>query len=939
MNSPARAPDPLTSRQAEPPVRPGQRWINHARPELGLGLVIAVEGRTVTLRFGEEERDHVFSLESAPLSRIRFAAGDVVRTIDGGRVAIDRVHERGGVFVYEGIDVDGSRAEVAESMIAADQSFNRPAERLLHGQIDEVRWFTLRRRTLLDRHRLQADPLWGLGGGRTALLPHQLYVAHEVAQRHAPRVLLADEVGLGKTIEAGLVVHSQLLGERIRRVLVVVPESLVHQWLVEMLRRFNLAFSVFDVERIEAMTDGDEETPGNPFAEEQRVLVSRELLHEERYLGWCLQADFDLLIVDEAHHLNADDAAAPAWQAVSALAGAIPSVLLLTGTPHRLGLAGHYQRLRLLDPDRYHDPRVLEAEQEDLAPLAALVDTLLAGDEPDAAQREQLAEVVEDDAAGSMPWQSETGRETVVGRLLDRFGTGRVMFRNTRAGVGGFPPRRVHRHDLAEAPAGDGKDEGLRPRDPRLAWLGDWLAARPGEKALVICTGRHEAVALGEALKRGAGISCAAFHEELSLVERDRAAAWFADPDDGCQVLVCSEIGSEGRNFQFAAHLVLFDLPDSPELLEQRIGRLDRIGRDTPVDIHVPLADPRQTRLYRWYHEGLHAFEEVGSVNPLVHEEMADELAAALAEGGEAFEDLLERTRQRRQQLAEHMGAGRDRLLEAHSCRPGVAAARVEDLHRRDHDGSVRDFIEQAGGCYDISLEPYRRNSVLLVPGERLPTVIPGLPERGLAATFDRTTALQNEDLAFLTWEHPLVTAIADLVLNTERGNATICALTTPHLPRGRLAVECVFVIEAPLFTNPALAGYVPPLLESGFYDEQGRRMPTAFDHDHVNQRWAPLKPKAARAIIALRRDMLRGMLDAAGADLAGRAEGLLRHHGQAGLARLREELARLRYLSRVNPLVRAEEISHLAGVLDAVETAIGQPRVRLDAVRVLIGL
>ena len=85
-----------------------------------------------------------------------------------------------------------------------------------------------------------------------------------------------------------------------------------------------------------------------------------------------------------------------------------------------------------------------------------------------------------------------------------------------------------------------------------------------------------------------ASLRMAAFHEGLTLVQRDRSAAWFADPD-GARLLICSEIGSEGRNFQFCHHLVMFDLPQHPDQLEQRIGRLDRIGQESDVEIHVPV--------------------------------------------------------------------------------------------------------------------------------------------------------------------------------------------------------------------------------------------------------------------------------------------------------------------------------------------------------------
>ncbi|EOG7212432.1 helicase-related protein, partial [Enterobacter hormaechei] len=130
------------------------------------------------------------------------------------------------------------------------------------------------------------------------------------------------------------------------------------------------------------------------------------------------------------------------------------------------------------------------------------------------------------------------------------------------------------------------------------------------QKVLVICAKAATALQLEQVLREREGIRAAVFHEGMSIIERDRAAAWFAEEDTGAQVLLCSEIGSEGRNFQFASHMVMFDLPFNPDLLEQRIGRLDRIGQAHDIQIHVPyLEKTAQSVLVRWYHEGLDAFE------------------------------------------------------------------------------------------------------------------------------------------------------------------------------------------------------------------------------------------------------------------------------------------------------------------------------------------
>jgi ATP-dependent helicase HepA len=276
---------------------PGQRWINSAELELGLGTVLAADLRTVTLLFIATAETRTYARETAALTRVSFAAGDRVRSHEGWSLRIDSIREQDGLLTYVGMHDDGHTAELDESQLDSQVQLNRPAERLFTGQVDPDRWFELRYQTLQQLNRLVHSDLRGLTGGRTSLIPHQLYIAHEVATRYAPRVLLADEVGLGKTIEAGLILHHQLLTERARRMLIVVPESLLHQWLVEMLRRFNLHFSVFDEDRCLAIAASTAQE--NPFHSEQLVICTLEFLigHPQR-LQQALTGDWDLLVVD-----------------------------------------------------------------------------------------------------------------------------------------------------------------------------------------------------------------------------------------------------------------------------------------------------------------------------------------------------------------------------------------------------------------------------------------------------------------------------------------------------------------------------------------------------------------------------------------------------------------------------------------------------------------
>jgi ATP-dependent helicase HepA len=218
---------------------PGQRCISNAELEMGLGTVMAVDERTVTIVFMATGDTRTYSRQTAPLSRVVFTVGDSIRRHDGAEIVVTATREEQGLVAYSGTDEKGNSIELAESELDNFIQLNRPTERLFNNQVDPDKWFELRYQTLQHQNRLAHSDLFGLSGCRTSLLPHQLYIAHEVANRYAPRVLLADEVGLGKTIEAGLILHHQLLTGRARRVLIVVPESLVHQWLVEMLRRFN----------------------------------------------------------------------------------------------------------------------------------------------------------------------------------------------------------------------------------------------------------------------------------------------------------------------------------------------------------------------------------------------------------------------------------------------------------------------------------------------------------------------------------------------------------------------------------------------------------------------------------------------------------------------------------------------------------------------------
>lgn len=359
----------------------GQRWISNTESELGLGIIIENADRRVTLSFSAAGERRVYASDNAPLSRVMYEVGETIRSADGISLRVTERHEANGCFIYGGTAEDGSLGILPELELDSFVQFSRPLDRLFAGQIDKNNSFLLRAESLHLQHRHQQSQAYGLVDPRVQLLPHQFYIAKQVAERHRPRVLLADEVGLGKTIEAGLILHQRFMSGRADRVLIVVPDSLIHQWLVEMLRRFNLHFTILDEETCVAIEERDEESDEdfesdveNPFESAQLILIGLSLLvdHPARQ-AQAVASEWDLMVVDEAHHLSwNEEQVSPAYSAIEALSQAASGLVLITATPEQLGVEGHFARLRLLDPDRYHDLREFRSEEDNYRPIAAL---------------------------------------------------------------------------------------------------------------------------------------------------------------------------------------------------------------------------------------------------------------------------------------------------------------------------------------------------------------------------------------------------------------------------------------------------------------------------------------------------------------------------------------------------------------------------------------
>jgi ATP-dependent helicase HepA len=867
---------------------PGQRWISESEPELGLGSIAQLTDRTVTAVFNASVQKRQYSRANAPLKRVRFHVGDAIHTRQEASLIVDAVSERDGLLYYR-----CGRHEVCETALSDSISFNKPEERLLAGQLDAPDVFDLRLAALESQHRRRQSKVRGFVGGRIELIPHQLYIASEVAGRQAPRVLLADEVGLGKTIEACLIVHRLLQVGRAQRVLILVPDSLVHQWFVELLRRFNLWFHIFDEERCQAIEKAD--TEANPFLENQLVLCSMHLfIGNEHRARQALAAGWDILVVDEAHHLHwSQEEVSPEYALVEALGRRTPGLLLLTATPEQLGVASHFARLRLLDPNRFHDLDEFVKETQHYQDVALHAEQL-----PD-------GKALDD--------------------LLDRHGTGRVRFRNTRTRITGFPSRVVRLAPL----------DADSSNNPMADWLATLLLSLQSQKVLLICRTQAKVSAIDTALRqRLKNPKIAVFHEGLSLVQRDRNAAWFSE-EHGAQILLCSEIGSEGRNFQFAHHLVLFDLPLDPELLEQRIGRLDRIGQTSEIKVHVPfVAGSSHEVLVRWYQEGLDAFEKNLQGGEQLLErfgarvyDLAKRFPKARKSAGDELGRLIEETKAAHRQIAARLHAGRDRLLELHSFRPAPAARIVEEIRRQDEDPSLAEFMLSVFEHYHIHVQDLAPWTYRLGSAGVLADSFPGLSAEGFSVTCDRARALAREDVQFLTWDHPLVTGALDLVLGSEKGNSSFARW--PDMKASGLYLEAVYVLESIAPPHLHIDRFLPPTPLRVLIDQKGKETPTP----------PLLESGDAHSVLEnplLRRELLPALMKRAEAVASGRAAEIEALARKEMSGELEYEIQRLQELQKVNPSVRPEEISLLVEQQRALGQGLQAARLRLDAIRLI---
>jgi ATP-dependent helicase HepA len=879
----------------------GMKIVHRAQSGWGVGHVLAVSDDPPRLSAefpGRPGGAVMLSSRDAALARFRFAPEGAATLPDGTAAHVLRMLPGPADDLYRyTVEIPGKKPQIrSEADLRASAPREGPAEQLASGRWGAPEDFNLRAETVkLDLER-RADALGALFASRVYVKPHQVSVAHQVLSAPQPRFVLADEVGLGKTIEAGLVLSALLHAGLVKRCLVVAPSHLTVQWLAELFHKFNLLFTLMDPDRAKDDREAAEaEAPdddASPWGRHPLVITSLEWLSRSKEEAKAAaEAGWDLVVIDEAHHLRG----ARAYEVAQGLARRTWGLLLLTATPLQLDPAEYHALLRLVDPAPAATEQELRARLARQGDLSALVRALLAGE---ASAAERIGALFPDDPA--LPGLRG---EALLAHLAESYGLSARLLRNRRAVVGGFTPRKLTRIEVkpdederqlerdvrqalgkAKLPSGAVLASLLRRMGSSPPALAAGLSAAgekklaqralslsrdskleafhalleqlgPSEKVLVFAEPLETIEYLKTALARRR-IEALAYLGDLSPAERDKLVARFRDPE-GPRVLLSTELGGEGRNFQHCHVLVNYDLAWSPAAIEQRIGRIDRIGQSREVRLYA--FRPEGTlaaRVLDVLDAGVGVFTEpVGGLDPVLEGVEGELLALASSDDAARWEKMTKALAARVEAARAEVARAYDPLLDLRSCdlravralaerggerigarlRPGAdaetALRTVASLLESRLEVVTIEAAKRVGLAVDVEVDVLPGEVSFHVGPELKVDALAGFDlseDRTVLGSFRRDVAVQHEEHDSFATGHPLVEALFSWVRDGELGRATVARA---HL-RGQsgAALDARFLVALPEPADLAQGARVPSRRAARHLDEALVRVTVRLD-------------------------------------------------------------------------------------------------------------
>ena len=315
--------------------------------------------------------------------------------------------------------------------------------------------FGLRLQALFLRHAQRFDPLAGLTNARIEPDPHQISVVRTVIQKRQARMILADEVGMGKTIEAALILKELRARELVERALIVVPASLQMQWQSELVNKFNEQFEIIDGLAARHLGRGG----NNPFTRRNLVICSLQFASKDRRAEQIVEAEWDLVVFDEAHRVRrwlpspGRPKTTKAYELAEMLEPHTPAILMLTATPMQLDPYELYSLMQVVEPGIFRSYDDYQLSRRQLPRLNDLMRSLMTwGAVVDEEERGRIATelgaFLEDQAIKASDLGQLERRETLIDELVEQHPLAGVLVRNRKSQIGGYMGREARQHGI-----------------------------------------------------------------------------------------------------------------------------------------------------------------------------------------------------------------------------------------------------------------------------------------------------------------------------------------------------------------------------------------------------------------------------------------------------------------------------------------------------------
>ncbi len=322
----------------------------------------------------------------------------------------------------------------------------------------------------------------------------------------------------------------------------------------------------------------------------------------------------------------------------------------------------------------------------------------------------------------------------------------------------------------------------------------------------------------------------------------------------------------------------------------------------------------------------------------MIFETFSDRLIPELKQRSSAFDDLLVDTAQFTNRTRRELREGRDKLLERNSCKPAVAEALIEEIKALESSDELEHYLEALCEVFGVDQEFHSEQTLILRPSEHMLTGhFPYVSEEGTTVTFSREKALAREDMAFLTWEHPMILEAMDMVHSTELGNAAIGTIKLKGVAPGTMLLEALYTVNCVAPKILQVERFLPLSPIRLLVDARGKNMAELVPHERLNTLIEKVKKHTALAIIKQVRAEVEAKMLLAASQAEEQLQTILSEAEADMRSSLGSELRRMQALREVNPSIRQEELDHLDYRIEECAIHIQHANLQLQALRLII--